>query len=293
MHEIIAQDRGQVCRFDRNGKLVWKTPCSGVAHDIHWLGGDRFLTQTNGANVVELDGAGRETWRWDAKPKAGYTGRVEVHAFQPVGRGRTMIAESGNRRIIEVDRTGRIVVEVPLLVERPDAHRDTRLVRKLRSGNYLVCHEGDGALREYQPDGRVVWSYRLDLAGQPRTPGHDGHGTEVFGAVRLRNGNTLIAGGNNNRVFEVDPVGRTVWSVERDELVNTDGRKIHLCWVTTLRVLRNGNIVFGNCHAGPGQPQLVEVTRNKQVVWSFHNFEHLGNDTAASQVLESDFSALA
>ena len=290
MHEVIAQDRGQVCRFDKNGKLLWKTPCSGVAHDLHWLGDNRFLTQTNGANVVEMDSTGRETWRWDARPKAGYNGRVEVHAFQPLGRGRVLIAESGNRRIIEVDRNGKILRETPLLVERPDAHRDTRLVRKLRNGNYLTCHEGDGAIREYDPVGNMVWSYRLDLNGQPRTPGHDGHGTEVFGAVRLRSGNTLIAGGNNNRVFEVDPAGRTVWSVERDELVNTDGRKIHLCWVTTLHVLRNGNVVFGNCHAGPGQPQLIEVNRAKRVVWSFTNFEDLGNDTAAAHVLEPDFS---
>lgn len=290
MHQVIAQDRGNVCLFAKDGKLQWKIPCPGVAHDIHWLGNNRVLTQTNGSNVVELDQTGAELWRWDARPRSGTSGRVEVHAFQPLPGGKVMIAESGNRRIIEVDRSGRIHREVPLVVERPDAHRDTRLVRKLRNGNYLVCHEGDGVLREYNARGFVVWSYRLDLNGQPRTPGHDGHGTEVFGAIRMRNGNTLIAGGNNNRVFEVDPSGRTVWSVERDELLNTDGRKIHLCWVTTLRILRNGNIVFGNCHAGPGQPQLVEVNRAKKVIWSFSNFDDLGNDTAAAHVLETDFA---
>ena len=47
-----------------------------------------------------------------------------------------------------------------------------------------------------------VWTYALDLGGRKRSPGHgpEGHGTEVFGAVRLKSGNTLIAGGNNNRV---------------------------------------------------------------------------------------------
>ncbi|MHA0112013.1 hypothetical protein ACXYUI_33900, partial [Klebsiella pneumoniae] len=66
--------------------------------------------------------------------------------------------------------------------------------------------------------GKVVWSYRLDLGDRPRTPGHDGHGTEVFGAIRLRNGNTMIAGGNNNRVIEVTPEGKVVWSIEHNEL---------------------------------------------------------------------------
>ena len=52
-----------------------------------------------------------------------------------------------------------------------------------------------------------MWEYTLDLGGRPRSPGHgpEGHGTEVFGAMRLPNGNTLIAGGNNNRVLEVTP----------------------------------------------------------------------------------------
>ena len=45
----------------------------------------------------------------------------------------------------------------------PDPHRDTRMVRKLDSGNYLVCHEGDGCVREYDAAGKVVWEYKLDL----------------------------------------------------------------------------------------------------------------------------------
>ena len=149
-------------------------------------------------------------WKYEAKPKAGYKGRVEVHAFQPLPDGRRMVAETGNKRIVEVDRDGKIVKEVPLTVDKPDPHRDTRMVRKLDNGHYLVCHEGDGAVREYDDTGKVVWEYKLDLAGRPRSPGHgpEGHGTEVFGAIRLPNGNTLIAGGNNNRVLEVTPDGR-------------------------------------------------------------------------------------
>jgi hypothetical protein len=103
----------------------------------------------------------------------------------------------------------------------------------------------------------------------------------VFGAVRLPNGDTLIAGGNNNRVFEVTPEGQTVWSIERDELPG-----IHLCWITSLEVLPNGHIVFGNTHAGPDNPQLIEVTRDKKVVWTLKDMDHFGNDLAAAQLLD-------
>ena len=170
-----------------------------------------------------------------------------------------------------------------LTVKNPDPHRDTRLVRKLASGNYLVCHEGDGCVREYDPVGKVVWEYQLDLAGRPRSGGHgpEGHGTEVFGAVRLANGNTVIAGGNNNRVIEVDAKGKVVWNLEQKDLPG-----ITLAWVTTLQALPNGNLIVGNCHAGPDNPQLFEVTREKKVVWIFKNFKAFGNSTAAAQVLD-------
>jgi len=171
---------------------------------------------------------------------------------------------------------------VPLTVARPDAHRDTRLVRKLASGNYLVCQEGDGCVREYDPSGKIVWEYKLDLNGRPRSGGHgpEGHGTEVFGAVRLATGNTLIAGGNNNRVVEVDRAGKVVWSIDQKELPG-----ITLAWVTTLHVLPNGNLIVGNCHAGADNPQLFEVTRDKKVVWSFRDHKTFGNSLAAAQVL--------
>ncbi len=122
----------------------------------------------------------------------------------------------------------------------------------------------------------------MDLGGRPASPGHgpEGHGTSIYGAIRLANGNTMIAGGNNNRVLEVTPKGKVVWSIGHDELPG-----IRLAWVTTLHVLPNGNLIVGNCHAGTANPQLFEVTRDKKVVWTFKDFKTFGNGLAAVQVL--------
>ena len=59
---------------------------------------------------------------------------------------------------------------------------------------------------------RMIWSYTLDLAGRPRSPGRgpEGHGTEVFNAIRTPAGTALIAAGNGNRVIEVDKDGKTL-----------------------------------------------------------------------------------
>ena len=128
-----------------------------------------------------------------------------------------------------------------------------------------------------------MWTYALDLAGRPRSNGHgpEGHGVEVYGAIRLANGNTLIGGGNNNRVIEVTPAGKIVWSLDQKELPD-----ITLAWVTTLHALPNGNVIVGNCHAGPDNPQLFEVTRDKNVVWTFKDFKTFGNSLAAAHVLD-------
>jgi hypothetical protein len=280
-HRFIAQDKGHVQIISAKGEVEWEYPCSFTSHDISVLPNGNMLLNTGPATIIEVTPQKQVVWQHTSTPKAPYTGAVEIHGFQRLRNGLTMIAETGNLRIIEVDRDGKIVHQTPITVDSPNSHRDTRHARKLDNGHYLVCHEGDGVVREYDPQGKVVWFYKLDLVGQPATPNHDGHGINVFGAIRLPNGDTLIAGGNNNRVFEVTPEGKTVWSIERDELPG-----IHLCWITSLELLPNGHIVFGNTHAGPDNPQLIEVTRDKKVVWTLKDMDHFGNDLAAAQLLD-------
>lgn len=282
-YRVLAQDKGKVAIVNADGKVEWEVECKYNSHDIHLLPSGNLLLHTAAATVTEMTPKKEVVWKYEAKPKEGYKGRVEVHAFQRLADGNTMVAESGNRRIVEVNKDGKIVKEVPLTVEKPDPHRDTRMVRKLDTGNYLVCHEADGCVREYDESGKIVWSYTLDLAGRPRAMGHgpEGHGTDVYGAIRLKNGNTVIAGGNNNRVIEVNKDGKVVWSIDQKELPN-----ITLAWVTTLHALPNGNLIVGNCHAGPENPQLFEVTRDKKVVWTFKNHQVFGDNTASSHVLD-------
>ena len=282
-YRVLAGDKGKVAIVDATGKVQWEYANKAETHDLQLLPNGNVLLTLPKSTVGEVDKDGKIVWQFECKPKEGSKDRVEIHAFQRLEDGLTMIAESGNRRIIEVDKDGKIVREVPLTVEKPSSHRDTRMVRKLANGNYLVCHEGDGKIREYEPSGKVVWTYVMELGGRPRSPGHgvEGHGNEVFGAVRLPNGNTLIAGGNNNRVLEVNPKGEIVWKIDQSELPG-----IKLAWVTTLHVLPNGNIIVGNCHAGPENPQLFEITRDKKVVWTFKDFKTFGNGLAAAHVLD-------
>jgi hypothetical protein len=280
-HRVLAQDKGHVVILNEKGEVEWEVPCKFTSHDIALLPNGNYLLHMSDTKIVEMTPDKKVVWQHESKaldPKKG----IQIHACQRLANGNTMISESGNARIIEVDKDDKIVKEIKLTVEHPSTHSDTRLVRVLANGHYLVAHENDGAVREYDEAGKVVWSYKIGLADRPAANGHgvEGHGDHVYSAYRLPNGNTLIGCGNGNRVIEVTPDGKTVWSVEQKELPG-----ITLAWVTMLEVLPNGNVVIGNCHAGPENPQLIEVTREKKVVWTLKDHKNLDNSTAASQVL--------
>jgi sugar lactone lactonase YvrE len=190
----------------------------------------------------------------------------EVNTVQPLGDGKVLLTEAGNKpRILEVDRTGRVVAEVPLQAQTKDHHLQTRMTRKLASGNYLVPQLLDRVVREYDPKGKVVWE-----AKTPHMP---------FTAIRLPDGNTLIGCTLGNLVIEVDRDGKEVWRVTNDDL---PGKPINdACGVQRLP---NGNTVITSHHATAGQVKLLEVTRDKKAVWTYtdqrksgiHHFQILG-----------------
>jgi len=287
-HRLAVQGNGKLAIVDSYGEIQWELPWGGI-HDIHVLKNGNLMVQQQHSKVVEIDRRTKQViWSYDASKSNGNEGqRVEVHAFQPLVDGHVMIAESGTGRIIEIDRDGTIQNEIKLKLNNPDPHSDTRLVRKLKNGSYLVCHEADGFVREYDGEsGEVNWEYEVPLFGKEPKPGHGpkGFGNKVFGAVRLLSGNTLIATGNGHSVLEVTPDKEIVWQIHQTDLPN-----ITLAWVTTLEVWPNGNYVIGNCHAGPGNPLLIEIEpKAKKVVWTFDQFQTFGNSVPNSQLLDVD-----
>jgi hypothetical protein len=226
-------------------------------HDAQELPNGHWLLQTSFANVIEIDSQGKEVWKYEAG-KTPNGGPIEIHAFRRLPNGLTMIAESGAARILEVDRNGKVSHSIALAIKNPDAHRDTRLVRPTPEGNYLVAHEALGLAREYDRDGKVVWEFDV--------------GSKLYSAVRLVNSNTLIGTGNGHRVIEVSPDKKIVWEVTEKELPG-----VQLAWITMVDRLPNGNTWIVNCHAGPDNPQILEVSSDKKVVWSFRDFERFGN----------------
>lgn len=246
-HAFLATG-GETFITDEAGKVTWKYPHS--SRDGWVLENGNVLLalskgkQYPGGAVVEVDRDGKVVFEFKGT-------QAEVNTVQALAGGAVLLTEAGDKpRILEVGRDGKVIADVPLKAQTKDHHLQTRMARKLPSGNYLVPQLLDRVVREYDPKGAVVWE-----AKTPHMP---------FTAIRLPDGNTLIGCTLGHLVIEVDKAGKEVWRVSNDDL---PGKPINdACGVQRLS---NGNTVITSHHATAGQVKLLEVTRDKKVVWTY------------------------
>lgn len=238
------------------GKTIWTYPL-GTRDGWMLPNGNLLLDITrcdsypHGA-VLEVNREGKTLFEFKGSGS-------EVDCVQPLREGHILLTESGPApRLLEIDRTGKILVTFPLKCQTSDFHMQTRMARKLANGHYLVPHLTDKVVREYDAHGNVVWE-----VATPNWP---------FTAVRLGNGNTLINCTRGDTCIEVDQAGKIVWQV-----INADlpGSPIHdACGVQRLA---NGDTVIESYGAGdPNAVKLFEVTRDKKIVWTLRTFRAHG-----------------
>lgn len=182
----------------------------------------------------------------------------ELSTAQRLYNGNTLITELGKRpRLLEVNRAGAVVLEVPLQPETGNVHMQTRMARQLRNGNYLVPHLLAFAVKEYTPEGKVVNVLRTDLEPLGGRPAENW----PFTAIRLDSGNTLVSLTHGNKVVEFNGRGEIVWKVTNE---NVGGLFKDPCGSQRLA---NGNTVVGS-HAANTGISMVEVTPDHRMVWT-------------------------
>ncbi len=263
---------------NKDGNPIWQFKTEGPKrghtghHDVHLLSNGNILFHDTWTSVKEITLDKKIVWEYDCAKSNGNEGkRVDVHAFARLKNGNTVIVESGVGRVIEVNSKGKLIHQFPL---KKGGTQSTRWVRQTPQNTWLVCSENPGVVTEYDNDGNIVWDYLIK--------------TRVYGAIRLKNGNTLIASGSGNSIVEVNPEKEVVWEV-KGQVPGTD---IQLKWMTCLQEESNGNYIVGNCHAGPDNPQIFEINKDKKVVWQFNEYELVGNGLACWQVLNDAQSKL-
>ena len=236
---------------DASGKATWKYPA--VTRDGTVLpNGNLLLTLSKnkaypGGAVVEVTRDQKVVWEYKGT-------QTEVNTAVLLDNGNVMLTEAGNKpRLLEVARDGSIKVEIPLGCQVSNHHLQSRMARKLPNGHYLVPQEK--TVREYDAAGKVVWERKSPESTLDN---------RSFCCLRNAAGHTLISLTVGNHVIEVDPTGKVVWELRDGDLPGVSVNR-----ATALAWLPNGNIVFSNYAARAPQPKLVEITRDKQVVWTY------------------------
>lgn len=244
---------GKVFVIAADGRIAWQSPAPNC-NDL-WVLPNGNLLFTTGHGVKEVTRDGKTVFE--------YTSRSEIYACQRLENGNTFVGECNAGRLLELAPDGTMVKEVRLLPEGKDGgHAYMRNARRLPDGHYLVTHYGESVVREYDAGGRKVWEVKAP--GGPHS------------VARLPDGNTLVSTGDRAgppTLLEFDRAGKLVWSLTNNDL---PGKPLRFC--TGFHRLPNGNTVLSNW-LGHGQfgkaPHLLEVTREKNVVWSWENHKDL------------------
>ena len=262
----------------RGGKVSWtyqiptKDETNGQLSefsDIHRLSnGDVLFAYKTGWRKIDATGKTIHDYKCP-QVGTGADGKAiwsECHAAIPVGNDRVLFMQNGlpAKLMLFNLTTGNIEMEHIMKTKEPvDAksiHGQFRNVRLTKSGHYLIAHMNLGRVIEYDPDWKEVWSCEAP---------------SVWDAVRLTNGNTLIAGNQHAFVREINPRGEIVWEVK-----NGDVPGLRLNGVHQVTRLANGNTVICNWTNGVKKPdwpkivQVIEVTPEKKVVWAFNEWTH-------------------
>ena len=291
-HPFVCTDmgKGKVFVVSREGKIEWEYPAPGCTDVWRLANGNILFTHTHGVKEVTPD----KKIVWEYKAESGN----EVFSCQPLEDGNVLVGEAGPCRLIEVDRQGQIKKEIKLTtvflpkgtsgtaglkaghaapavgaktLNQARAHGQFRICRKTSAGTYLVAHMAERVVREYDEKGAVLRTIKV--------PGN------VFSAIRLPDGNMLIACGDGHKLIEVDAKDNVVWQIGENDLPDNPLR-----FVAGVHRLANGDTVICNWggHGFVGkQPQVFEVTRDKKVVWQVFDNQQFGA-ISNIQVLDVD-----
>ena len=185
----------------------------------------------------------------------------EIGTVQRLENGNTLVTELGKKpRLLEISPKGKITVEIALQPETDNAHMQTRMARKLPNGNYIVPHLLAFALKEYNPQGKVVNVIKTDLEELGGRKARNW----PFTAILLENGNFLVNLTNGNKTVEITPQGKVVWKADN---TTSEGKFADPCGG---QQLDNGNRIIGSYGQGnPSKARIFELDHDKKVVWEF------------------------
>lgn len=261
---LVGEGYNRICIVN-DGKVVWKFDAGlGWELDDIWMlkNGEILFTRQTWAGKVTPDK--RITWRYDCTPDE------EIHTIQPIGEDRALMLVNAfpARAVMFNHNTGEILWEKELTFNVDRVHAQSRRMRYTCDDTYLVSYIGENKVVEYDLDWNAIRQFDVDCP---------------WSALRLSNGNTLITLEKERRTVEIDKNDNIVWEISLDEIPE----EYRLSGSQTATRLNNGNTILCSRGDDGRSPQMVEVTKDKEVVWVLHDWRYFGPVTSV-QILSDE-----
>ncbi len=247
------------------GRIRW-TFCAGKGweYDDVWMRSDGNILFSRMYWAALISPRKELLWRMDAPPG------TEIHTVQPIGLTHVLLVLNDYPPVaMLVDlRTGETVSRHPLEYDPSmSVHSQCRRFRMTAEGTFLASYLGLSRVVEYNAAFYPIWTYEI---GRP------------WAAVRLPNGRTLITDEDTQSHVEITPDKKTAWSIRLSEL--PEAYRLHDSQSCTR--LENGNTILCSRGNNGFAPQMVEITRNKEVVWVLDDWSQIGPVTAVQILTE-------
>lgn len=258
----------------KDGKVIWTYQTGkGPEYDDVWMLSNGNILFTRMQYVALITPDKKVLWRYDCNNSKGIE-HTEVHTCQPIGLDKVMFVVNGlpPKLFVVNIKTGKVEVEHELPFEKPGdpngIHGQFRRARVTAKGTYLVSFLTMNRVVEYDKNFKEIWSYEIN---------------SPWATIRLKDGNTLITDEKDWLTREVNPKGETVWEFNCQTDLPAEYQFTSAPQSCTR--LANGNTIFTSRGQSGKGPQLIEVTKDKKVVWVLHDWQNVGDATAV-QILD-------
>lgn len=254
-----AEGAQEVIQYDATGQEVWTHPAPMCRDASRLPNGNTLFCYNEAYDSKRHDNpSGVREVTPDHRVVFDFHTTGQVWSCQRLADGSTLVAAASQGRLLIVDRSGTVIRTIVL--RSRGGHSCLRGARQLPDGHFLVAEEGEHHVREYAADGALVREIPV-----PFPP---------YSALRVAGGGTVICG--QKTIVEVDPAGRTVWSLSA-----ADVPQLGVRWFAGLQVLPHGHLLV--CNAG-GTVTFAEIDRDKRVVWQSAGAFPIGHGLQALDV---------
>ncbi|UDQ96465.1 hypothetical protein AAEX28_05220 [Lentisphaerota bacterium WC36G] len=266
---ILATGQHKTLILNKLGDIVWAVK-TGNTSDVWMLKNGNVLIADGEVKEVNLK-TGEIIFNYKAKMDKG----GGVYSCQRLENGNTLIGENSTSRILEVDSSGKIIFELAIIPRKIGDHLNLRMVRKTKAGNYLVSLGKHKLYREYDATGKILWEKKI------KNP-------IAFSIIKLSNDNYLT--GQINDIIEYDKHGKEIWKFSPKDIP-----QVKLGKICGINVLKNGNIVVGfyRSNISKNGAGLIEITRDKRLVWRYVDINIPNKNMMSVQVLNENKNAIS